>query len=82
MSPDCHMLIVLGLVLSQIVVSIAVRSDSGTAKVLLGSQRNVAVLPCGIKPYSAPVQRIYTELFSKMRSLLSSCSFTAVCFTP
>ena len=51
------MLIVLGLVLSQIVVGMTVRRDSGTATALLGSQRNVAVVPCGIKPYSTPVQR-------------------------
>ena len=57
MSPDCHMLIVLGLVLSQIVVSMAVRRDSGTAKALMVSQRNVAMFPCGVEPYSTPVQR-------------------------
>ena len=37
------MLIVLGLVLSQIVVSMAVKRDSGTAKALMVSQRNVAM---------------------------------------
>ena len=60
MSRDCHafilILLVCGIVLSQIVEQTFVRRDAGLGKVAIESKRNVLTFPCWIKPYSTPGQ--------------------------
>ena len=46
-----------------------VRRDAGPAKVAIESKRNVLTFPCGIKPYSTPVQRYKVWTFIQSDSV-------------